>query len=79
MDYIIMSGTSSLDLQNIFVSYDIACQWNINFATRNVEMPQYLQLHSGVGLSCGVPKLHAKAHKLACQCEYAIGIQDRTG
>ncbi|KAK0433179.1 hypothetical protein EV421DRAFT_1910330 [Armillaria borealis] len=47
MDYIIMSGISSLGLQNIFVSYDIACQWNINFTTQNAEMPQYLQLRGG--------------------------------
>ncbi|SJL18898.1 uncharacterized protein ARMOST_22500 [Armillaria ostoyae] len=79
MDYIIMSGTTSLGLQNIFVSYDIACQWNINFTTRNAEMPANLHLRGGVGLSCGVPKLHTKAHKLPCQCEYAIGIQDGTG
>ncbi|PBK73736.1 hypothetical protein ARMSODRAFT_986674 [Armillaria solidipes] len=63
MDYIIMSSTTSLGLQNIFVSYDIISN---------------LHLRGGVGLSCGVPKLHTKAHKLPCQCEYAIGIQDGT-
>ncbi|PBK88611.1 hypothetical protein ARMGADRAFT_937201 [Armillaria gallica] len=79
MDYVIMSGTSSLGLQNLFVLYDIACQWNINFKKWMAELPSHLHLHGGVGLSCGVPKLHAKAHKLVCQCEYAIGIQDGTG
>ncbi|KAK0438387.1 hypothetical protein EV421DRAFT_1738444 [Armillaria borealis] len=79
MDYVIMSGASSLGLQNLFISYDIACQWNINFKKRMAELPSHLRLRGGVGLSCGVPKLHAKAHKLACQCEYAIGIQDGTG
>ncbi|PBK82046.1 hypothetical protein ARMGADRAFT_1038929 [Armillaria gallica] len=64
MDYIIMSGTTSLGLQNIFVSYDITCQWNINFTTQNVEMPANQHLWEGVSLLCGVPKLHAKAHKL---------------
>lgn len=42
-------------------------------------MPANLHLQGGVSLSCGVPKLHAKAHKLPCQCKYAIGIQDGTG
>ncbi|PBK59415.1 hypothetical protein ARMSODRAFT_991160 [Armillaria solidipes] len=79
MDYVIMSGAASLGLQNLFVSYDIACQWNINFKTRMKELPSHLRLRGGVGLSCGVPKLHAKAHKMACQCEYAIGIQFGTG
>ncbi len=30
-------------------------------------------------MSCGVPKLHTKAHKLSCQSEHTIGIQDGTG
>ncbi|SJL14297.1 uncharacterized protein ARMOST_17753 [Armillaria ostoyae] len=79
MDYVIMSGAASLGLQNLFVLYDIACQWNINFKTRMKELPSHLQLRGGIGLSCGVPKLHAKVHKMACQCEYAIGIQFGTG
>ena len=79
MDYVIMSGTSSLGLQNLFISYDITCQWNINFKKQMAVLPSHLCLHGGIGLLCGVPKLHAKAHKLACQCEYAIGIQDGMG
>lgn len=79
MDYVIMSGASSLGLQNLFVLYDITCQWNINFKKWMAKLPSHLCLHGGISLSCGVPKLHAKAHKLACQCEYTIGIQDGTG
>ncbi|KAK0496504.1 hypothetical protein EDD18DRAFT_1105616 [Armillaria luteobubalina] len=74
-----MSGAASLGLQNLFISYDITCQWNINFKTRMKELPSDLRLRNDIGLSCGVPKLHAKAHKMACQCEYAIGIQSGTG
>lgn len=74
-----MLGAALLGLQKLFISYDIACQWNINFKTRMKELPSHLRLRGGVRLSCGVPKLHAKAHKLACQCEYAIRIQSGTG
>ncbi len=40
------------------------------------DLPTHLRLQGGIGLSCGVPKLHAKAHKLSCQSEHTIGIQD---
>lgn len=43
------------------------------------DLPTHLQLRGGVGLSCSVPKLHAKVHKLSCQLEHAISIQDGTG
>ncbi len=43
-----------------------------------MDFPTHLRLREGVGLSCGVPKLHAKAHKLSCQSEHAISIQDGT-
>ncbi len=43
------------------------------------ELPNHLQLRGGCGLSYGILKLHAKAHQLSCQSEFAIGIQDGTG
>ncbi|PBK59521.1 hypothetical protein ARMSODRAFT_991128 [Armillaria solidipes] len=80
MDYIFLSAVSQLQLGDLFLSYDIACQWCINFNTRmKSDLPTHLRLRGGVGLSAGVPKLHAKAHKMSCQAEHAIGIQDGTG
>ncbi len=74
-----LSGIMPLNLDDYFISYDIACQWSVNFKTRMQELPNHLRLRGECGLSCGIPKLHTKAHQLSCQSEFAIGIQDGMG
>ncbi|KAK0231989.1 hypothetical protein EDD85DRAFT_955825 [Armillaria nabsnona] len=43
MDYILLSVVSQLQLDNLFISYDIACQWCINFNTQmTTDLPTHL-------------------------------------
>lgn len=76
MDFIVHWGVvifALTFLQTFFISYDIACQWSINFIERlramNVTSP-FLQ--PGVDIRYVVPKFHLPAHIPACQTKFAF-------
>lgn len=64
MDYILLSALADTYPQELTVSYDIACQWRINFAERMEKLPEQLRRDwSGVLLQSGLPVWHALAHE----------------
>ncbi|PPR05446.1 hypothetical protein CVT24_007945, partial [Panaeolus cyanescens] len=66
MDYIFVSGIRNfLDLTVILISYDIACQWFINFRSRIAQpnWPENLKRPDGIKLVPAIPKLHEPMHK----------------
>lgn len=76
MDFIVHWGVvifALTFLQTFFISYDIACQWSVNFIERlkamNVTSP-FLQ--PGVDIRYVVPKFHLPAHISACQTKFAF-------
>ncbi|KAF8989936.1 hypothetical protein BDZ89DRAFT_974561, partial [Hymenopellis radicata] len=79
MDYIALSGVRDVKSLPIFWSYDIACQWCINLASRMKELPTNLQLTPGTDLDFGVPKCHCKGHKLACQVNFSLNVKPGVG
>ncbi|KAK0432730.1 hypothetical protein EV421DRAFT_1910718 [Armillaria borealis] len=80
MDYIAGSATQSFnDAKEIFYSYDIACQWKVNLHTHMKKIPKHTQIHDDMALDFGIPKLHCKAHKYACQCLYSMNLRHRLG
>ncbi|KAF9024498.1 hypothetical protein BDZ89DRAFT_954690, partial [Hymenopellis radicata] len=79
MDFIALSGIKNCGLDEIFFSYDVVCQWCINFGTRMAALPASMQLGVGVRTFWGVPKCHCKGHKLACQVQYTMNVQPGVG
>ncbi|PBK94556.1 hypothetical protein ARMGADRAFT_1029626 [Armillaria gallica] len=49
--------------KEVFMSYDIACQWKPNLHQRMKVVPQKVHICEDMVLNFGVPKLHCKAHK----------------
>ncbi len=80
MDYIAGSASQSFsDAKQIFYSYDIACQWKIKLHKRMKKLPKQAQFHDDMALDFGIPKLHCKAHKYACQCQFSMNLRHRLG
>lgn len=76
MDFIVHWGIvifALTFLKTFFISYDIACQWSINFIHRlremNVTSP-FLQ--PDVDIRYVVPKFHLPAHIARCQTQFAF-------
>ncbi len=77
MDYLAGSAIkhSYLDNQEVFFSYDIACQWRKKLSERMQKLPEQSRIQPDAILDFGMPKLHCKAHKYACQCQYSMNLK----
>ncbi|KAK0430927.1 hypothetical protein EV421DRAFT_1893439 [Armillaria borealis] len=76
MDYIAGSASKAYDdCDEIFLSYDIACQWKAKLQDQMKKLPAKAQFHDDMALDFGVPKLHCKAHKYACQCQFSMNLK----
>lgn len=76
IDYIILCALFPLLILNLFISYDIACQYNKKFEERMEELPEHLLIPEGINIQWGVPKAHNPAHKLACQAPYSLNLKE---
>lgn len=74
MDYIVLSVAHDHSIKSIFFSYDIACQWKLNFFEHMMAYPCTPEFKV-VDIEFGIPKCHCKGHKLKCQCYHAMQIQ----
>ncbi|PBK67937.1 hypothetical protein ARMSODRAFT_1019983 [Armillaria solidipes] len=75
MDYITGSMAQTFDdTKEIFYSYDIACQWKIKLHERMRKLPKHAQICDDMALDFRIPKLHCKAHKYACQCQFLMNL-----
>lgn len=80
MDYIFLSAVLGVTLLYITVSYDIACQWKVNLASRMEKMPEHIRRTPGdFTMQFGVPVWHAAAHESSCQAENSLGYQTGVG
>ena len=57
------------------VSYDIACQWKKNLATRYKTLPHELRTHADWSMRFVIPKFHIAAHGQACQSTYSLNFR----
>lgn len=80
MDYIVLSALESCHPRDLVISYDIACQWSKNFASRMLRYPRHLQLDmSEVHFRVVVPKFHLPAHGPQCQTRYSLNYLPNVG
>ncbi|KAH6904562.1 hypothetical protein BKA70DRAFT_1507015 [Coprinopsis sp. MPI-PUGE-AT-0042] len=64
----------------IVISYDIACQWSINFALRCERYgPQLDPFEHGKSFTFLVPKFHLPAHILSCQVAFSFNYHPGVG
>ncbi|KAJ7182437.1 hypothetical protein C8R43DRAFT_1144448 [Mycena crocata] len=76
MDYMFFMSIAGSTLVRFFVSYDIACQWHINIATRMRMYQNEALMIDGVGkyMVFLVPKFHLPAHIEACNLKYSFNL-----
>jgi hypothetical protein len=74
MDYIFVSSILNTPLRKVIVSYDIACQWGLNWATRvhAPTMPKHLRPSPSLEITYLVPKFHLEAHVVKCHAPYSF-------
>lgn len=82
MDYILLSTLilTAAQLFAIFISYDIACSFSINFFRRLLKFPEHLQFDfEDIQVMWAVPKFHLLAHGKKCQGRYSLNHQRGVG
>ncbi|KAJ7112012.1 hypothetical protein C8R43DRAFT_1138947 [Mycena crocata] len=80
MDFIVASALKGFSLKQLTISYDIACQWKINLAARNMRLPTELQLPLGdIELQCALPVWHAASHNDECQHANSLSYKPGVG
>lgn len=82
MGYILLSAISLVAANwfRIVLSYDIACQFTINFEKRMKDFPPTFRLDLLQTLIIFlVPKFHLAAHGTACQIPFAFNFQPQVG
>ncbi|KAL0566195.1 hypothetical protein V5O48_015816, partial [Marasmius crinis-equi] len=73
MDFIGLFSIIGLHMLSLFFfSYDIACQWAVNFWTRMAEFPEPMHIPSTAKVIFKVPKFHLVAHGLRCLAKFAF-------
>ncbi|PBK66203.1 hypothetical protein ARMSODRAFT_1021793 [Armillaria solidipes] len=75
MDYVALSAARSAETDKILFSYDIACQWKLNFHDRMLAFPPSMQIPVDKSIRFAIPKCHCKGHKRECQCIHSMNIQ----
>lgn len=79
IDWILLNALLGLYLLLLILSYDIACQYKINFQKRMLELPSHLQLSESMSIRYGIPKCHCPAHKLECQAPHSLNLMCGVG
>ncbi|KAJ7913301.1 hypothetical protein B0H13DRAFT_1873983 [Mycena leptocephala] len=75
MDFILMSSLAGFDLEQLTISYDIACQWQKNLASRICKLPADMQLDFESFLfQCSLPVWHASSHETECTNRYSLSF-----
>ena len=74
MDYLFLSSIAYTAMLAISISYDIACQWCINFLLRlnRDTTPEHLRASVLKNITFLVPKFHLEAHTTKCHAPYSF-------
>lgn len=84
MDYIfwttlLVTGGVGLGLLWLAVSYDIACQWNVNLWTRFRGFPPHYQAFIGTVIRFFIPNFHLPAHGIKCHSIFSFNLNRWVG
>ncbi|KAJ7876671.1 hypothetical protein B0H14DRAFT_2501281 [Mycena olivaceomarginata] len=79
MDWIVMAALAGVSLLLLTISYDIACQWKINFKERQGKLPEDMRLPEEVKIQCALPVWHAGSHNEPCQNENSLSFKPGVG
>lgn len=72
MDYLCFKSLQGTKVQHVVISYDIACQWSINFYDRMSHLLEELRLRPDIKVDFIVPKFHLPAHGRKCHSIFSF-------
>jgi hypothetical protein len=76
MDYALLSTLIGITIAMLVVSYDVACQWSVNFANHLADFPAAMQVDlSEVQLTTVIPKFHILGHGTRCQSAWSLNFR----
>ncbi|KAL0575107.1 hypothetical protein V5O48_006857 [Marasmius crinis-equi] len=79
MDFLALFTLIGCPLLLVFFSYDIACQWMVNFFFRMATFPEYMRLPNDMEMIFKVPKWHLTNHVVACLAAFSFGFTEGAG
>ncbi|KAF8582866.1 hypothetical protein K439DRAFT_1647408 [Ramaria rubella] len=81
MDYVFLSALKEEEtINDIILSYNIACQWYKNLKARTAAMPPELRLYFESKWICYiVPKYHLPGHAFPCQSLFSFNFCEGAG
>ncbi|KAJ7429392.1 hypothetical protein B0H11DRAFT_1768215 [Mycena galericulata] len=80
MDYIFFMGLAGSEVAELYVSYDIACQWHKNIWDRMKTFDEGVQFHLGKKYCVFlIPKFHLPAHIEACNILFSFHLTRYVG
>ncbi|KAJ8489442.1 hypothetical protein ONZ45_g13579 [Pleurotus djamor] len=73
MDFIVLYTLKATRIQDLFLSYDIGCQWSRNLPQRITQHPTDRQLPDSLlsRTTIVIPKFHIYGHGHSCQVRYS--------
>ncbi|KAI0039152.1 hypothetical protein FA95DRAFT_1504561, partial [Auriscalpium vulgare] len=82
MDYMVLASLAKTasEYKSIVISYDIACQFSINFARRMLQYPEDIRINwDDICVSFLVPKFHLLAHDTECRSKFDFNNEEGSG
>ncbi|KAK6988861.1 hypothetical protein R3P38DRAFT_3228156 [Favolaschia claudopus] len=80
MDYIFFIGLAGSEVSELYVSYDIVCQWHKNLFKRMKTFPDEVRFHRGKHYCVFlIPKFHLPAHIEACNVLFSFHLTRYVG
>jgi hypothetical protein len=75
MDYVLLSTLIGTTIAMLVVSYDVACQWSINFASHLAVFPTAMQFNlSKMLFTTVITKFHILSHSPKCQSVWSLNF-----
>ncbi|KAJ6480691.1 hypothetical protein C8R47DRAFT_1218538 [Mycena vitilis] len=75
MDYLFFTGLAGSEVVELYVSYDIACQWHKNIWARMTTLPEEVRFVKGKKYCVFlIPKFHLPAHIEACNILFSFNL-----
>ncbi|KAJ7260647.1 hypothetical protein C8J57DRAFT_1636746 [Mycena rebaudengoi] len=79
LDYM-LAGIKGMELQNFYMSYDIACQWHIHLWARMSKYDPVIQYRGDKKfVTFLVPKFHLPAHIESCNLQFLFNLMRWVG
>lgn len=80
MDFVVMAALAGFSLLMLTLSYNIACQWQVNLRSQMVKLPgEMCLLLDSMKLQCALPVWHAASHNEDCQSTNSLSFKDGVG